>query len=98
VSRLVYIKKFYILLILVLKEADIAENGFYHTIPDCGELENIPFCLSVSSALRLVRELSGLKVQYRVEYAPGKAGVPLPRPVELALRITVERDGRIKTK
>jgi hypothetical protein len=44
-----------------LKEAVIVEPDLYHTIPDCGELENIPFCLSVSPALRLVRELSGLK-------------------------------------
>jgi hypothetical protein len=48
-----------------LKEAVIVEPGLYHTIPDCGDLENMPFCLSVSPALRLVRELSGLKVHYR---------------------------------
>jgi hypothetical protein len=57
-----------------LKEAVIIEPGFYHTIPDCGELEDIPFCLSVSSALRLVRELSGMKVHYRAGY--GKGAVP----------------------
>jgi hypothetical protein len=56
-----------------LKEAVIVEPGLYHTIPDCGEPENIPFCLSVSPALRLVRELSGLKVHYRAGYVPGKA-------------------------
>jgi hypothetical protein len=56
-----------------LKEAVIVEPGLYHTIPDCGEPENIPFCLSVSPALRLARELSGLKVHYRAGYAPGKA-------------------------
>jgi hypothetical protein len=55
-----------------LKEAIIVEPDFYHTIPDCGEPENIPFCLSVSPALRLVRELSGLKVHYLAGYAPGK--------------------------
>jgi hypothetical protein len=56
-----------------LKEAVIVEPGLYHTTPDCGELENIPFCLSASSALGLVRELSGLKVHYRAGYTPGKA-------------------------
>jgi hypothetical protein len=56
-----------------LKEAVIVEPGLYHTIPDCGELEDIPFCLSVSPALRLVRELSGLKVHYRAGYVSGKA-------------------------
>jgi hypothetical protein len=55
-----------------LKEAIIVEPDLYHAIPDCGELENIPFCLSVSPALRLVQELSGLKVQYRAGYVPGK--------------------------
>ncbi|MDR0720177.1 MAG: hypothetical protein LBF78_11130 [Treponema sp.] len=55
-----------------LEEAIIVEPDLYHTIPDCGEIENIPFCLSVSPALRLVRELSGLKVHYRAGYAPGK--------------------------
>jgi hypothetical protein len=56
-----------------LKEAIIVKPDLYHTIPNCGELENIPFCLSVSPALRLVRELSGLKVHYRAGYVPGKA-------------------------
>jgi hypothetical protein len=60
-----------------LKEAVIVEPGLYHTIPDCGELENIPFCLSASPALRLVRKLSGLKVHYRAGYAPGKVPADL---------------------
>jgi hypothetical protein len=60
-----------------LKEAIIVEPDLYHAIPDCGELENIPFCLSVSPALRLVRELSGLKVHYRAGYAYGKAPADL---------------------
>jgi hypothetical protein len=55
-----------------LKEVIIVEPDLYHTVPDCGELENIPFCLSVSPALRLVRDLSGLKVHYRAGYVPGK--------------------------
>jgi hypothetical protein len=60
-----------------LKEASIVKPELYHTIPDCGELENIPFCLSVSPALGLVRDLSGLKVHYRAGYAPGKAPADL---------------------
>jgi hypothetical protein len=67
-----------------LKEAVIVGPGLYHTIPDCGELENIPFCLSVSPALRLVRELSALKVHYRAGYTPGKAGDPCGVPADLA--------------
>jgi uncharacterized phiE125 gp8 family phage protein len=60
-----------------LKEAIIVDPELYHTIPDCGGLEDIPFCLSVSPALRLVRELSGLKVHYRAGYSPGKVPADL---------------------
>jgi hypothetical protein len=60
-----------------LKEAIPVENGFYHTVPECGELEDIPVCLSVSPALRLVRGLSGLKVHYRAGYVPGKVPADL---------------------
>jgi hypothetical protein len=60
-----------------LKEAIIVENGLYRTIPDCGELEDIPFSLSVSPALRLVRKLSGLNVLYRAGYSPGKVPADL---------------------
>jgi hypothetical protein len=60
-----------------LKEAAIVEPEFYHTIPGCGELEDIPFSLSVSPALRLVRDLSGLKVHYRAGYSPGKVPADL---------------------
>jgi hypothetical protein len=60
-----------------LKEAIIVEPGLYHTMPDYGELENIPFSLSVSPAIRLVRDLSGLKVHYRAGYVPGKVPADL---------------------
>jgi hypothetical protein len=60
-----------------LKEASIVEPGLYHTIPDYGELEDIPFCLSVSPTIRLVRELIALKVHYRAGYVPGKVPADL---------------------
>jgi hypothetical protein len=60
-----------------LKESIIIEPDLYHIIPDCGELEDIPFCLSVSPALGLVRDLSGIKVHYRAGYVPGKAPADL---------------------
>ena len=60
-----------------LKEAIIVDPDLYHTIPDCGELEDIPFSLSVSPAIRLVRDLSGIKVHYRAGYVPGKAPADL---------------------
>jgi hypothetical protein len=56
-----------------LNEVIIIEPELYHTMPDCGEIEDIPFCLGVSPALRLVRNLSGLKVHYRAGYVPSKA-------------------------
>jgi hypothetical protein len=60
-----------------LKEAVIVDPELYHTIPDCGGLEDIPFCLSVSPVIRLVRDLSGLKVHYRAGYSTGKAPADL---------------------
>jgi uncharacterized phiE125 gp8 family phage protein len=60
-----------------LKESIIVENDFYYTVPDCGELEDIPFCLSTSPALRLVRDLSGIKVHYRAGYVTGKVPADL---------------------
>jgi hypothetical protein len=36
-----------------LKEAIIVEPDLYHTIPECGEFEDIPFSLSVSLAICL---------------------------------------------
>jgi hypothetical protein len=73
-----------------LKEAILVEPELYHTIPECPEtkfpreLEDIPLCLSVSPTLRLVRELSGLKVHYRAGYVPGKAGDSCGVPADLA--------------
>ena len=60
-----------------LKESMIVEPELYHTTPDCGGLEDIPFCLSVSPALGLVRDLSALKVHYRAGYVPGKVPADL---------------------
>ena len=60
-----------------LKESIIVENDFYHTVPECGELEDIPFCLSVSPVLGLVRDLSGIKVHYRAGYSPGNVPADL---------------------
>ena len=64
-----------------LKESIIVESDFYHTIPECGELEDIPFSLSVSPALRLVRDLSGLKVHYRAGMCRGRFRLTWPRRV-----------------
>jgi hypothetical protein len=61
-----------------LREANIVEPGLYHTIPECPEttfprgFEDIPFCLSAAPAIGLVRGLTGLRVQYRAGYVPGR--------------------------
>jgi hypothetical protein len=45
---------------------------FYRVIPDCGDLEDLPVCLWVSSALRLIRGGAVLRVRYVSGYAPGR--------------------------
>jgi uncharacterized phiE125 gp8 family phage protein len=53
------------------KETAIVDPALYHTAPEIGTVEDIPFCLSVSPAVRLARGLSGLRVLYRAGYAAG---------------------------
>jgi hypothetical protein len=48
-----------------LKETIIVDPELCHTEPEIGTVEDIPFCLSVSPAVGLVRGLSGLRVLYR---------------------------------
>ena len=73
-----------------LKESIIVEPDLYHTIPNCSEtkfpqeLEDNPFSLSVSPALRLVRDLSGLKVHYRAGYVPSDGRLGGKVPADLA--------------
>jgi hypothetical protein len=53
-------------------EPCLVEPDLYHTIPDYDGLEDIPYCLSVSPALRLIQNIPVLKVQYWAGYAPGE--------------------------
>jgi hypothetical protein len=46
----------------------LVESDWYQTLPDCGGDNDIPFCLSVSPMLRLVRGMSVVKVQYWAGY------------------------------
>jgi hypothetical protein len=55
-----------------LKETIIVDPELYRTAPELGTVEDISFCLWVSPAVRLVRGLSGLRVQYRAGYAAGR--------------------------
>jgi hypothetical protein len=59
------------------KETTIVDLELYHTAPEIGAVEDIPFCLSVSPAVRLVRGLSGLRVLYRAGYATGRVPADL---------------------
>jgi hypothetical protein len=49
---------------LAMRNEEIVESDLYGVVPDCGGLEDVPGCLSVSPALRLIRGMSGLKVHY----------------------------------
>jgi hypothetical protein len=69
-----------------LKETIIVDPELYHTAPEIGTVEDIPFCLSVSPAIRLVRGLSGFRVQYRAGYAAGRVPADLASAcIELAV-------------
>jgi hypothetical protein len=67
-----------------LQNETIIEPEFYHTAPESGANEDIPFCLWVLPAARLARGLSGVKALYRAGYAPGKVGTPYGVPADLA--------------
>jgi hypothetical protein len=54
----------------------IVETEFYRVIPECGDLEDVPHCLSVSPALRLIRG-TVFKVRYWAGYSAGKAPADL---------------------
>jgi hypothetical protein len=59
------------------KETTIVDPELYHTAPEIGAVEDIPFCLSISPAVRLVRGLSSLGVLYRAGYAAGRVPADL---------------------
>jgi hypothetical protein len=59
------------------EQAELVEPDFYHTVPDCGELEDMPFCLAVSRALRMVRGVSGVKIYYWAGYRQGEVPADL---------------------
>jgi uncharacterized phiE125 gp8 family phage protein len=60
-----------------LLEVTIVEPALYHTTPECGELEDMPFSLWVSPALRLARGEAGVKALYRAGYGPGQVPADL---------------------
>jgi hypothetical protein len=60
-----------------LKQPEFVESDFYHTIPDYQDLEDIPFCISVSPGLKMVRGMSALKIHYWAGYRGGEVPVDL---------------------
>jgi hypothetical protein len=63
---------------------ELVEPDLYRAVPDCGGLEDVPHCLSVSPALRFVRGASSLKVHYWAGYKAGEVGAPGGVPPDLA--------------
>ncbi|GHU77968.1 hypothetical protein FACS189462_1300 [Spirochaetia bacterium] len=65
-----------------LRQPELVEPDFYHTIPDCHDLEDsdlwsAPFCLVVSPGLKMVRGMSALKIHYWAGYRTGKVPADL---------------------
>jgi hypothetical protein len=55
----------------VMSKGELIGAEFYRVIPDCGDLEDVPVCLWVSPALRLIRGAL-FKVRYWAGYSAGK--------------------------
>jgi hypothetical protein len=66
------------------QETAILDPELCHTEPEIGTVEDVPFCLSVSPAVKLERGRSGLRVLYRAGYVPGRAGLSYGVPADLA--------------
>jgi hypothetical protein len=56
---------------------EILEDDLYHTIPDCGTADDLPCCLSINPAVRLVRGEAAVRVHYRAGYVPGRVPADL---------------------
>jgi hypothetical protein len=59
------------------KQPELVEPDFYHTIPDCEDFEDMPFCLSVAPGLSMVRGMSALKIYYWAGYRTGEVPADL---------------------
>jgi hypothetical protein len=59
------------------RTGEIVEPDFYNVIPDCGTDEDIPFCLSLSPAMKRYRGLVAIKAVYWAGYAHNKVPADL---------------------
>lgn len=60
---------------LIMNNGELIGPEFYRVIPECGDLEDIPYYLSVSPELR--PGVLFLKVRYAAGYVPGKVPADL---------------------
>ncbi|GHV25498.1 hypothetical protein AGMMS4952_03390 [Spirochaetia bacterium] len=68
---------------------ELVEPDFYHTAdigsePDGDDVDDIPFCLSVSPGVRMIRGISALKIHYLAGYQTGEVCSPYGVPADLA--------------
>lgn len=67
------------------KQPELVGPDFYHTVPDCQDLDDVPFILAVSPGLRMARGMSALKISYWAGYRTGEVPADLASAcVELA--------------
>jgi hypothetical protein len=59
------------------KKANWWSRIFYHTIPDCQDLDDISFCILVLPGLKMVRGMSALKIHYWAGYRAGEVPADL---------------------
>jgi hypothetical protein len=63
---------------LAVSNGVMIEPEFYRVIPDCGDLEDVPHCLSLSPALNRSRIFTAIKAVYWAGYDYGDSrGVPV---------------------
>jgi hypothetical protein len=56
---------------------EILEPDFYHTVPDCGASDDIPYSISLSPAFRRYRGLTAIKAVYLAGYELGNVPADL---------------------
>jgi hypothetical protein len=70
---------------------EMLEPDFYEVVPDCGTDEDIPFCLSLSPAMKLYRGISGIKIVYWAGYGSKEQGA---ESKEQRIKSREERKGK----
>jgi uncharacterized phiE125 gp8 family phage protein len=80
---------------LGMRNGNRIKPDLYHLYPDCGIEEDIPFYISLTSALKHSRTLEGIKVCYKAGYSCGEVPADLGSAcMELALWNMTRYKGR----